>query len=782
MIALRVERGALRADLSLDHLPAARPWEAVRIEAAGLGPWSARPRRIFAGAGNVLVDPGRFRLPYDGHFLATSFAGYEFTPGSAIVQAVTVPPDALEVDGPARRATLVAPLDQTIWVIPAPTAWAGAAVWRDLDGRRPGDGVARLRGRMVFDCWGGRYADARAALERSFRYRLTDAVVIWHQWQRWGYDFRLPDIWPPNPEFGTEAEFKALAGACRMHGVLFAPHDNYIDAYPDAAGFDLADIAHAQDRTPVKAWFNAWRKAQSFRFRPDRFQPFLERNLALVRAGASPSAYFVDVFASIGLYDGWTKEGAFFDRRLTRRAWGEAFDRIRQALDGAPTISESGDDALVGHLDGATANHLRVEPGAAEGPWSVWRTPCADAERIPWLDFVHHARFAVHGAGYEDRYAAGLSVATHGIYSDDYLCTEVLDGHPPMVASPFGREVVRVGWLLGPYGRALAGRRIEAVEFADGNLHRQVVRWEGGGVVRVNRGQGDWAVDGRVLPPYGFHARIPAGDGVVEAALERRHGIIVEWADDPGGVYVNTHPVEARISVAVVGPPALDPGGRVAMRLAWRAAKPTDQPLRAFVHFTDAAGAIRFQADHELPVSTTAWAGTITVRASTTVPARAQPGDRFALRAGLYAPAGAWREPLDGADDGERRIILGTVRLAGAAGRVTGWRWEPRPQPADPRLDRMNTTGTPIAFGSVTTAGAARITRSGSGVLVTPLPGSGPMTLRLQPARLPGHPATLREATALAEDGTPLSVRPLAGTPPAPVLACDPGVFAYLLR
>src|SRR5690242_21607889 len=34
----------------------------------------------------------------------------------------------------------------TIRVIPASTAWAAAAVWRVLDGRRPADGVQRLRG------------------------------------------------------------------------------------------------------------------------------------------------------------------------------------------------------------------------------------------------------------------------------------------------------------------------------------------------------------------------------------------------------------------------------------------------------------------------------------------------------------------------------------------------------------------------------------------------------------------------------------------------------------
>lgn len=779
VIALRVDRGALRADLALDHVPEARPWDAVRIESAGLGPWSARPRRLYAGEGNVLIDPGRFRLPYDGHFLATSCVGIEFGSGPAVVEGVSVPPDALDIDGPAHRAGIVAPLDQTIWVIPARTAWAAAAVWRELDGRDPAGGFERLKGRMVFDCWGGRYTDAARALQRSFRYGLTDAAVIWHQWQRWGYDFRLPDIWPPNPEFGSTAEFAALAAACRAQDVLFAPHDNYIDAYPDAQGYELQNIAYAEDRQPVKAWFNAWRHAQSFRFRPDRFQPFLERNLALVRSGASPTAYFVDVFSSISLYDGWTQAGVFFDRRLTRQRWSEAFDRIRQTLDGAPTISESGHDALIGHLDGATANHLRVDPRAPEKIWSVWRTPCADAERIPWMDFLHHQRFAAHGAGYEDRYAAGLSVATHGIYGNDYLSTEVLTGHPPMVSSPFGRDVVRVGWLLGPVGRALAGRRIESVEFAGGDIHRETVRWEGGGLVEVNRGDRDWSTGGVLLPQYGFHARIPAPDGIVEAAIERRSGAIVEWSRNPRMWYVNAQPLLPRIAVVASPPPALSPDGTLAMGFTWIAARPCDQALRAFVHLTDRAGAILFQADYDLPVSTTAWSGTVPTRTSVSVPGTARPGDSYEVRVGLYHPAGAWREPLDGADDGERRIVLGEVTLAGKGARVTGLRWRPRQTPTPSASARSPVE---VDFGGLATAGAVRLSSGASGWLVTPLPGGGACTVRLLPARWPGQSTALHTATSLGEDGSELATVPLEGRAAAPVLRCAPGVFAYLLR
>ena len=128
--------------------------------------------------------------------------------------------------------------------------------------------------------------------------------------------------------------------------------------------------------------------------------------------------------------------------------------------------------------------------------WCVWDIRCDDAERTPWFDAAHHDRFILHGAGYPGRYEGGLDPRLHGIYSDDYMATEVLTGHPAMVSRPFGRDVVRKYWLPQDVMRALALRTIEGVEFVDGDLHRQHVQWSGGAEVWVNRGEPDWAVAG----------------------------------------------------------------------------------------------------------------------------------------------------------------------------------------------------------------------------------------------------------------------------------------------
>ena len=526
---------ALQARFWLENTPPAKPWLDFHIQQIRAGEWSQAPARVYLGPGNVIEKPSAFQLGFGGHELATSFAGYDFANGISIFQGSDEPPLAIEVDPASRKCSLTVADTPTLSFVPTDDVWKVAAQeWPRMNGMKPAGGVSKLAGRFVFDLWSFEetYRGNAEALRRAFLYGLTDAAVVWHNWQRWRYDYRLPDIYPPNPEGGTLEEFIALADLCRRNGVLFAPHDNYIDFYPDAEGFSYDKIAFQPDGEPKRAWFRAEFKAQSYRFRPDSIQPFVERNLRLIKDNIRPTAYFIDVWASMGPYDYWTPDGRYVSGLHTRDVWGETFAWIRDFLgDNAPQISEAGHDQLIGWLDGGQAQVLRVD--AANTAGFTWKIRCGDAERVPWFDAAHHDRFALHGAGYPDRYAGGLDEAAHGIYSNDYIATEVLTGHPAMVADAFGRQVVRKYWLLHDLMRALALRRMDGFQFANGNIHRQHVRWQGGAEVWVNRGETDWAVEGHTLPQYGFYARA----GTVEAAIERREGKIVEWATSPDAVY-----------------------------------------------------------------------------------------------------------------------------------------------------------------------------------------------------------------------------------------------------
>ena len=540
--SLELEGEALRARFRLENTPPARPWFDVHLEDVAWGSWSQDVELLYAGPGNVLRRPEAYRLACDGHRLATSFVGYEFQNGLAFVEAVDTPPLHLDVQPGERHYSLHASDDQTRTLIACSTVWEGAKQWRTINGLKAAAGVDKVAGRFVFDLWGGRYQESAQELAKSFRYGLTDSLVVWHNWQRWGYDYRLPEIYPPNPQYGTTAEHRQLIQTCRDADVLAAIHDNYIDYYPDAAGFSYEKtVAFSADGAPVRAWLNEGRGAQSYRYRSDCAEPPLKDNLRQIREGLAPTAYFIDVWSSIRPYDYWTADGKYFSAVYSRDTWGNLFAWIRDFLgDRAPQVSESGTDVLIGWLDGAQTNHLRVSAPVPGGEsWTVWDWKCSDSERVPWFDAAHHDRFVLHGAGYESRYLGGLDPRLHGIYSDDYITTEILTGHPAMVPRPFDRQVVRKYWLTRDAMRGLAQQTITNVEFVDSDMHRQHVTWSGDAHVWVNRGTQDWTVDGTVLPPYGFLARVPLANGVIVAAIERRDGVIVESSRSPGQYYVN---------------------------------------------------------------------------------------------------------------------------------------------------------------------------------------------------------------------------------------------------
>lgn len=780
---LWVEKGALRVAFSMPGVKRDKRGE-PRFTQLMLGSASEKARRVYAGFGNVIQDPGKFELRGGGFTLSTRHAGADFAGGLSLVQAVDIFPDSLRVDPETRRCSLVAHHDATFSLVPSQRgAFAAARVYRAIANFKPAGGVAKIQGRICLDQWGGDYREAANGIEQAARYGLTDAVFVKHVWQRWGYDYRLPDIYPPA---GNQEDFMAMVAACKRNGILFCPHDNYIDFYPDADGYSYDHIIFTPDGTPQKAWFNKGRDALSYRWLPTAFQPWLDRNLRLMKRGFAPTSCFVDVFSAAPPLDFYDRAGRFYPKMVCAERWGAAFDRIRAVLgNNAPTISEAGQDGLIGHLDAAQSDHSGWMPG--QETHFNWRMPAGDAERVPWHDMASHGAFVLLAGGLGPRYSGEGNQFLHGYASDDYLSNTIIGGRNPMCDGPFSRRAVMTYWLLHDVCAVLARSELLSHEFVGDDIHRQSVKFAGGATVCSNRGASDWEAGGATLPRYGFIVR--AGDR--EASVTRRDGVITGFARKPGELFADARPDASEnpgcIEPRVLGIEDLS-GGRFRLRTECVVTRGVPEGYRAFVHFADEkrslAEGIVFQGNWRLDAAKLATPGTYATVIESSVPDSVKLPATIAVRCGLYHPGkGGPRLAMLGPVDGSGRARCGRIEIKREGGRVAV---AFQPEPPDPDLaakrERVNSAGKVVDFGPVATSGAFRLRHSGTEMELMPLPSSPPFQATLRLDRLGAAGKKVERIVTLGSDGKPAGEQPFRQDGDALQLAHDGKTFAYRVR
>jgi hypothetical protein len=738
-IAIRAwnEGGSLRFQFALEGIQKdfqGKP----NITHVSLGSIDQKVHRLYGGHGNVLQEPGKLRLGYDGFTLSTSFAGFDFANGISLVQATDIPPDAVRVDPERGIATLDAHHDVTFtFVLSTEGAFDGARKYREIVKPQMSPGVPKLLGKMCLDQWSGNYTRNTEGLERAARYGLTDSIFVEHVWQRWGYDYRLPDIYPPA---GNRDDFLKMVDACKKNGILFAPHDNYIDFYPDATGFSYQHIIFNGDGTPQRAWYNEGRKAQSYRWLPHAFFPWMEDNLQLIRDGFAPTGYFIDVFSAITPMDYYDENGQFYPKTDTIQAWGEAFDRVREIFDGALTISEAGHDALIGHLDSAEADHLGWTPESRSWAWNV---PAEDGERIPWHDMVTHGKFVLLAGGLGSRYSGSGSREMHGYGSDDYLNMTVLGGRSPMCDGPFNRNAVMTYWLLHDVCAELAKQDMEKHTFAEDDIHRQVVEFSNGGKVIANRGKSEWDINGQVLPSYGFVAK----SGEYNAMVTKRDGIISAYSESPNSIFVDARPPEHSdslpLQVEITSVESLE-GRRFALLSKWSVQSPINEQGKTFIHFTNSEVApdgehIAFQANFPLGPEQWGKAGVYEIRTEAELPENLPLGE-YRIRYGIYQPEnGGERLILPGRRDSTGRSVGGSIVFGKSDDDSLTIQYKSVMSSAIPDefIERLNVSNKVINFGLIETNGAFRLLKDQK--MLIPLPESNPfeVVLDLNGLKLP---------------------------------------------
>ena len=767
------EEAGLRASFALDGIVPDDQGH-PRITHISLGPVDQPVHRLYAGHGNVLEEPGKLRIGYSGFGLSTSFAGFDFANGVSLVQATNIPPDAVTVDPEQGLATLEAHHPLTFTLVPsADGAFGAARKYRQIAQPEASPSISKLLGRMCLDQWGGDYRQAGLDLERAAQYGLTDSVFVKHVWQRWGYDYRLPDIFPPA---GSWSDFEQMADACKRHGILFAPHDNYIDFYPDAPGFSYRHILFNPDGTPQRAWYNKGRQAQSYRWLPHAFQTWMESNLQQIRDSIAPTSYFIDVFSAIGPMDYHDEAGNFYPKTATVERWGSAFDEVRETFDGAPTISEAGHDALMGHLDAAQADHQGWSPEAER--WT-WGAPASDGERIPWHDMVSHGKFILFAGGLGSRYAAGGHANMHGYGSDDYLSMTVLGGRNPMCDGPFSRRTVMTYWLLHDICAELSKRELTRHTFVDDNIHQQMTWFGEDARVLVNRSHTEMELGDETVPRYGFTAK--AGD--YRANILRREGVITAFAESPESLFLDARPPEhfggLPLHVEILGVEALG-DRRFALLSRWVVQSPIADKGRPFLHFVNAEVApesenIAFQGGFSIGPEQWEQLGIYEVRAEVQLPEE-MPAGEYGVRYGIYQPErGGKRLPIPGARDATQRRIGGTIVVTEADS--NGLTFEYRPPEPDEATERLNLARQLIDFGPIMTNGAFRLLKMDR--LVIPLPDSADFEVIFNLDKL-GYPA-IQRVEALDEQHQIIKEMEIHTQEELLHFTGEQGIFAYRL-
>lgn len=698
-----------------------------RITSLGAGAFDQKATRVYYGHGYCIVEPEAFRAGAGGHNLATSHIACDFERVISLLTATDTPPDAFVVNPATRIYQLQTHPDAMLTFVPSFAGAFDAAIkYRALSEKRPSRGFARKAGRFVFDLWGGRYAENAEKLARCFDYGLTNSLVMMHVWQRWGYDYRLPDIFPPNPSLGTLEDLKRLGELCRSRGVLWGLHDNYIDFYPDATGFSYDHITFTADGQPRRAWLNESREAQSYQFRPDRIMPFLRRNLNLIVPALRPTASFVDVFTSASSFDFYDRHGKFHSKRETQRCWGEAFALLEKRC--GPAVSEAGGDHLIGWLAGADCQFLQLTPRPARYCNAV---VCRDWSRVPWFDAVHHTRFSLHGVGYSNRYQGRRSREEHGIESDDYISSELLTAHALMIDLPgLVRGAVRKYWLAQEFIESIARDEITNVEFAESDIHRLIVTWKSGARAYVNRSTNDWVVAGRALPQYGYFAK----NGDIESSIERIGDAIVEQSRAKEKFYVNSRVFNPNAPLSIT-PRAerVEYLGDRKFRLLvnWNVQQAVSKDFNVFYHFSRPTPGRRalteFAGGGSPKLPTSQWRGDVLTGANwtITIPAKMPPGE-YEILVGLTDPKNRnARQRLLGDEDPNRRYRIGKLIVSADNVRLEKPEKEFVPSPRW----RGNTAA--VDFGVAKTDGAFRCERVGGTLILTPLPDGEDFTVQL---------------------------------------------------
>lgn len=608
----------------------------------------------------------------------------------------------------------------------------------------------RLLGpRIMLDLWDHHKGTYRGDAENLLALKdhgVDHLAIISHVWQRYGYDVKLPDHLPANPDFGGDGGMREFGKAANRCGYVWSLHENYIDLYPDAPSYDPAARVLLADGKPSPAWYNAGTKVQSFGLKCNRALEYAKKNAPEAHRRFGTTAAYLDVHTCV---PPWHQLDHQADQPMAAMALAkvkydtELFQFMRDTH-GGPLFGEGANHFYwAGRCDGVEA---QVEGGE---------------DHACFVDFdllKIHPQMVNHGMGYYERWFRrgydhrwGRDTGTME-QIDKYRAQELAYGHAGFIGSA---QVDNVPWvarehhLMHPVQRLFGdskpveilyevdGRLVTAsVALAVGDTSRQRIRYASGLVLWVNWRSEPWQVEGRVLPQWGFLARGPQ----TEVYTAIKDGKYVDCAECPEYVFADSRTwfpmpylnakknIEPRLrSMEYLG------GNRVRVTYEWLVNDTLADDYHCFVHGVAKAAAgdaIEFQQDHGLPRPTSQWRNGETIVDGPhefSIPTKAGAYD---LVIGLHKGE---RVSLKGMDRDNNRILIARLKLKGEDGKLTGIMAEKVDAAGKPKdateadfSARLNPPGTWVDFGKLSTDGSVKINRQPDRLILYPYPREKP--------------------------------------------------------
>lgn len=611
----------------------------------------------------------------------------------------------------------------------------------------PSPYLALLGPRIMLDIWGhhgGTFAGDGENLRNLKDNGVDHLAIISHVWQRYGYDVKLPDHLPPNPEFGGREGMELFAQAANDCGYVWSLHENYIDLYPDAPSYDPAARVLRADGAPSPAWFNQGTGVQSFGLKCNRALEFAKQNAPLIHEWFRTNAAYLDVHTCVPPWHQLDHEAGqpMAAMALAKVKYdSELFQYMRDTHEG-PLFGEGNSHFYwAGLCDGVEA---QVNGGE---------------DHRPFLDFdllKIHPQMVNHGMGYYERwfrrgYSHQWGHDTGTVEQiDTYRAQEIAYGHAGFIGNA---QTDNVQWvakehhMMHPIQRLYGAANPVEIAYAldDGfypasialvmdRTDRQRIRYDSGLTVWVNWAAEDWMVEGHTLPQWGVLAVGPD----TKVATYRTGGHFADYAECPEFVFADartsfTMPYRARVKDVEPRLKSFEHlgAGRVRVAYEWVVREDLDQDYTCFVHFAgdthEHSERIAFQQDHALPKPTREWRrGDVITDGPYEIAIPEGTDETFTVLIGLF---NGGRAPLKGTDDGSRRYVIGALTVQRDNGAISGVTLgdleQERTRYTAGRADfeaHMNPAGTWIDFGKLATDGSVKINKEMNRLTVFPYP------------------------------------------------------------